>query len=189
MNRKDFIEAALKTGACGCALGPLLFAAAPRAEAQAAPADELASLRREKEFLTNWLTDLFDSMARELDPATRAKVVGGCGRRCFERHSFKRDIAEAGRAGGLDALIEAYHKNFEAWREGDLVHVRFGETSNVCYCPAARFHPVRPDDAHCECTRATHAAIFETALGRPVEVRVVETLRRGGKTCHFVAKV
>jgi hypothetical protein len=45
----------------------------------------------------------------------------------------------------------------------------------------------RPDDLHCECTRATHQSIFETALGRPIRVEVRETLRRGGKTCHFLA--
>jgi hypothetical protein len=47
--------------------------------------------------------------------------------------------------------------------------------------------PPKPDDLHCECTRTTHQSIFETALGRPIKVDVVETLRRGGKTCHFVA--
>jgi predicted hydrocarbon binding protein len=30
---------------------------------------------------------------------------------------------------------------------------------------------------------------FETALGKQVKVEVVESLRRGGKTCHFVAHV
>ncbi len=41
-------------------------------------------------------------------------------------------------------------------------------------------------DVHCECTRATHQAVFETALGRPFRVEIVESLRRGGKTCHFI---
>ena len=62
-------------------------------------------------------------------------------------------------------------------------------TSKRCYCPVVRDRPAKPSDLHCECTRATHQSIFEAALGRPVPVEVVETLRRGGKTCHFVARL
>jgi hypothetical protein len=69
----------------------------------------------------------------------------------------------------------------ESWKYCDSIPI--ADT----YCPAARFHPARPHDLHCECTRATHQAVFETALERPVKVEIVESLRRGGKTCHFVA--
>lgn len=89
----------------------------------------------------------------------------------------------------MDKLIEAYHANFEAWKEDNTVHIRFGEVSPGCYCPATKFRPTKPNDLHCECTRATHQAIFETALGRPIEVKILESVRRGNKTCHFVATV
>ena len=46
--------------------------------------------------------------------------------------------------------------------------------------------PAAADDLHCECTRTTHQTVFETALQRPIRVEVLETLRRGGKTCHFL---
>ena len=181
MNRKEFIAASAKTG-LGCTALALLGMAPARAEA--APADA------EKTFVKNWLTDLFEAMDTELDEATKVKVMAGCGKGCFRRHKFKTDIAADGK-GDLDKLLEAYKRNFEVWRDGDRVHVRvhirFGEAVRQCYCPAARFHPVRPHDMHCECTRATHQAIFETALERPVKVEIVESLRRGSKTCHFIA--
>ena len=176
MNRKEFMVAS----GMGCWALALFGGAPARADAAATDA--------EKEFVKNWMTDLFDAMYAELDEDAKVKVMAGCGKGCFNRHKFKTDIAADGK-GNLDKLIEAYHRNFEAWREGDKVHIRFGEVSKVCYCPAARFHPVRPNDMHCECTRATHQAIFETALGRPIKVEIVESLRRGGKTCHFIATV
>jgi hypothetical protein len=73
------------------------------------------------------------------------------------------------------------------WREGDTVHVRYGEVSRRCYCPVVKARAPKLDDLHCECTRMTHQSIFEAALGREVKVEVVESLRRGGKTCHFLA--
>jgi hypothetical protein len=183
MDRKEFFSASLK-GTLGCCALALFDGAAQGAE-QAAQSSEAD---REKEFVKGWLTDLFDTMNSELDESTRVKLMAGCGRGCFRRYSFKQDIAREGKRG-LDSLLQAYKKNFEVWKEGDLVHVRYGAVNKQCYCPAARYHPPLPHDSHCECTRATHQTIFETALDRPIKVEVVESLRRGGKTCHFVAHV
>lgn len=176
MDRKEFLTAS------GCCALALFGGAAKAAEASAAKPDP------DRDFVTAWLTDLFEGLDSELDAEAKVRVMAACGKGCFRRHAFKTDIAKAGK-GDIDHLVEAYHKNFEAWRKGDEVHIRFGEVSTVCYCPAAKFHPARAGDLHCECTRATHQAIFETALERPVKVEIVESLRRGGKTCHFVAHV
>jgi hypothetical protein len=175
MNRKEFFALSAKAGLGCCALAVLGPAAAEEPDAAA----------QEKTFVTNWLTDLFEAMDEGLDQPTKVKLMAACGRGCFHRHTFKTDIARDGH-GDIDKLLAAYKRNFEVWREGDLVHVRFGQVVERCFCPAARFHPARPGDMHCECTRATHQAIFETALERPVKVEIVETVRRGGVTCHFI---
>lgn len=183
MRRNEFLTTALK-GSLGCC-GLVVLEGAAQGPAKAA---EPTDADREKEFVKNWMEDLFDSMYAELDEATRARVMAGCGRGCFRRFQFKQDIARLGK-GSVESLVQAYKKNFEVWQEKDLVHIRYGAENKQCYCPAARYHPAKPHDAHCECTRATHQAIFETALERPIKVEVVESLRRGGKTCHFVAHV
>ncbi len=169
MDRKQFL-----TACCG------LVVLDSTASAQADP--------NETTFVKNWMEDLFASLDTELDEKTKVKVMAGCGRACFRRFSFKSDIAKQGK-GSIEKLLAAYKKNFEVWQEGDLVHVRYGPAVKECYCPAARYHPIRPHDIHCECTRATHQTIFETALERPIPVEIVESLRRGGKTCHFVAHI
>ncbi len=185
MDRKGFLCSTLQLGLGSCALASLADGLAQPAAAAQAP-DELTIAKAERDFTSNWLSDLLDTMETELDEKTRVKLVEGCGRGCFRRHQFKQDIAQQGK-GDVDKLIAAYKKNFEIWREGDtLVHVRYGETSPACYCPAARNRPPKPHDLHCECTRMTHQTIFETALGRPLKVDVLESLRRGGKTCHFL---
>lgn len=147
--------------------------------------DKLEMLKSQKLFVENWLADLLDSFDKNIDRETQEKIVGNCGKACFNRFQFKKDIAIAG-SGDLDKLIESYKKNFEIWKDGDTVHIRYGEVSNNCYCPAANYRTPKPNDIHCECTRNTHKAIFETALGKPFRVDVAESLRRGGKTCHFI---
>jgi hypothetical protein len=183
MNRKQFLQQSLKLGVCSSACYVLnagdLPAASPSEQNTEAPKDF------EKEFVQNFLNDLMDTIDSELDEKTKVRLMAGCGRGCFRRFSFKQDLAKNGE-GSLEKLIQAYKKNFEIWQDGNLVHIRYGEVSNGCYCPAARYRPPKPNDIHCNCTRATHQTIFETALGRPFQVDIVETLRRGGKTCHFV---
>ena len=186
MNRKEYLETSLKLGLCSCAF---LFSGIGKIKA-GVPAvaqqdDELEKVKAEKEFIQNWLIDLLNTMSKELDRETQIKMYEGTGRGCYNRYKFKQDIAADGK-GNIDKLLEAYKRNFEVWRDGDTVHIRYGEKSSQCYCPAARFKPVKPGDLHCECTRTTHQTIFETALGKPIRVDVIESLRRGGQTCHFL---
>lgn len=193
MNRSEFVRNSCKW-LSATAAGVLLTKASHAADGTTSVADPAAideALRQQLEqekgtnrFVNNWLTDLFDTIEQTLDEPARIKLLEGCGRGCFNRHEFKRDIARKG-TGDLEKLIEAYRKNFEIWREGDFVHIRYGERSPGCYCPAARNRPAKPNDLHCECTRMTHQTIFETALGRPFKVEVLQSVRRGGQTCHF----
>jgi hypothetical protein len=183
MDRKSFAQKLALLGVCPFVIQNL--SGAEPAKETVEQDEKLKALETQKQFVENWLADLLDSIDKNLDRDTQEKIVGQCGKACFNRFQFKKDIAING-SGDLNKLIESYKKNFEIWREGDKVHIRYGEISKQCYCPAANYRAPKPNDIHCECTRNTHKAIFETALGRPFRVDVAESLRRGGKTCHFV---
>jgi hypothetical protein len=150
--------------------------------------DTLKKTESDREFVNHWLADLLEAAEQQLDHDARVKLVEHCGKRCYERYSFKHEIAANGR-GSVDKLVTALQANFESWREGDLVHIRYGKVSKGCYCPAAKYRPPKPGDLHCECTRSMHQTICETALGRPLKVDILESVRRGGQTCHFVVHV
>jgi hypothetical protein len=179
MDRKTFLKTSLGVVAASLA-GPVFAAGGDDAPCAA----RLEGAERENAFVNAWLDDLFDGIYAEVDDSTRVRLLEGCGRACYRRHPFKQEIARKGR-GGLAELEAAYKENFEAWRDGDVLHIRYGAVSKGCYCPAARHRPPRPHDVHCECTRATHQAVCEAALERPCRVEILETVRRGGRTCHF----
>jgi hypothetical protein len=187
MDRKEFAMKLLGLGACPFFLSGFL---GKKVEgAKAAPlSEECQQVEAQKKFIENWLTDLLDTMEKVVDRETQVKLIEGCGQGCFRRHQFKVDIAEKGK-GDLDKLIEAYKQNFEIWKDGDKVRIRFGEVSNRCYCPVVQNLPPKPNDIHCECTKATHQSIFEVALGRPIKIDIVQTLRRGGITCEFLVHI
>jgi hypothetical protein len=187
MNRKEYLQRSFQLGVCSCAM---LFSGTTMAKAISKNDEDDATkvLRQEKEFIQNWLTDFMEAVDREVDLKTRIKLYEGTGRGCYNRHKFKKDIAEKGK-GDLNKLLEAYKQNFEIWKEGEKIHIRYGEVNSQCYCPAAKSHTPKPNDIHCECTRTSHQTIFETALGKPVKVEILESFRRGGKTCHFLVEV
>ncbi len=184
MDRKAFLCRSVD-GVLGCCAALAFGSGSVEARQAAAQGPSAPAADAEKQFIQNWLADLMDAIDKETDESVKLRLLGACGRACFERHEFKRNWAIRGR-GDVDKLMAALEANFEVWREGDLVHIRYGAVSKGCYCPAARYRPARPNDIHCYCTRATHQTVWETALGRPIRVDVVETVRRGGKTCHFL---
>jgi uncharacterized protein DUF6144 len=174
MDRKKFLQ----LGCCAFA-----FLASEKGIAETPqPCDE-----NRLKFIQNWVTDLMDTIDAEVDEETKIKLLSGCGRGCYRRFQFKQDIAAKGK-GSVDKLVEALKANFEAWREGDdKVHVRYGAVNkNGCYCPAANYRPAKPKDIHCYCTRAMHQAIWEAALGHQVKIDILQTVRRGDPTCHFL---
>jgi hypothetical protein len=185
MDRKEFTQRLLALGACPFILSNFNGLDSLDDTLNTDEDEKTKAVRMEKEFIEHWLEDLLNSMEKVVDRETQVKIVEGCGKGCFDRHQFKQDIATKG-SGNLDKLIEAYKQNFEIWKEGDEVHIRYGKVSKQCYCPAAKNRPPKPNDLHCECTRMTHQTIFETAMNRQFKVDIAESLRRGGKTCHFV---
>ncbi len=177
MDRKEFV----KLGCCALAFMTTQTGSAAETPAQPAACDE-----RELKFIQNWVTDLMDTLDADVPEETKIKILSGCGRGCYQRHPWKHEIAAKGK-GNVDKLVEALKQNFEAWRDGDTVHIRFGEKNTYgCYCPAARYRPAKPNDIHCYCTRAMHGAIWEAALGHPVKIDILQSVRRGDPTCHFL---
>lgn len=181
MNRKDFLHKSLGYGFGCCALAGL----EARGSAESAPDPQPNALQQEKQFIENWVTDLLDTMEKVLDEPTRVRLMAGCGQGCHRRHKFTQEIVEASK-GDVDKLIEAYKRSFGVERKGDEVHISYGRGPKGCWCPAAQNRPAKAKDLHCECTRGKHQHMWETALGRPIRVEIVESLRRGGQKCHFI---
>lgn len=184
MDRKEFTQKLTMLGVCPALL--MNFGFTGTEKKGLIDEEQIKRLEAERDFIVNWLSDLIDTMDKVLDRETQVKLFEGCGKGCFNRFKFKQDIAAEGK-GDVQKLINAYKKNFEIWQEGNIVHIRYGEKSPRCYCPAAKYREVKPNDLHCECTRATHQTVFETALERNIKVEIVESLRRGNQTCHFIA--
>ena len=88
----------------------------------------------------------------------------------------------------VDAFLEAHEKaentasggRSKLTREGDAVTI---VNEGGCICPLVKTLEMEASPNHCLCTTSHLEHLYETALGRPVEVELIETCLRGGDSC------
>lgn len=129
-----------------------------------------------------WVKALTESLEAEVDEATRERILVACGRSCIPRSFVKkaRKLWEGTR--DIDAFLEALGGEWSHLKpEDDGVFVEYDK----CYCPLVKTYPEAMTPTWCNCSRGWAKELFETALGRQVEVEMLDTIRQGGEKCRF----
>jgi predicted hydrocarbon binding protein len=129
-----------------------------------------------------WIATLLAGLDEQVDAETRVAVLEGCGRTCITDSMVKR--AKACRAEARDEA-EFLDKLGQAWkhlqREGDEVYVVYPR----CYCPLVKDFSGDLSATWCNCSRGWVKELFEQALGKPVQVDLLQSIRQGDKSCKF----
>jgi hypothetical protein len=91
-------------------------------------------------------------------------------------------------AADVDAFLEAHESGENIASGGRSKLTREGRTATLvieggCVCPLIKALQVEPTPNHCLCTASHLKHVYETGLGRPVEVELIETYLRGGNSC------
>ena len=179
MNRKGFLK---KT----CTLGA---AAALVSNAGARPQDEPAAGKDRKPdparaFREGWIRDFIGNLNERFDGKTGAAFLEACGRGCARRGALT--LAESCK-GDLDKFVAtmAGHLGAEnAVREGRLVRLGYAK----CYCPMVADLSGIPD-TWCNCSRGWVMEMFERVTGKPADVRMLQSIKRGDPKCEFAITV
>jgi hypothetical protein len=92
--------------------------------------------------------------------------------------------------GDVDAFIEAHAKAEDVASGGKSKLTREGDAVTIvieggCVCPLVKTLQIEASPNHCLCTTAHLEHLYETGLGRPVEVELLETCLRGGDCCKI----
>jgi hypothetical protein len=181
MDRKEFLRNTCQCGLGAAALG-MMSATRAFAEDPKPPAAE--NLDKDAAFRVLWLQNMLATLEAQLDEPTRIRFMEGCGRSCAKLGAIK--AAQAAK-GDVDALI----KTLQSWvgpenvrRDGKEIHLSY----STCLCHLVAKAPERLPDLYCHCSRGWVLEMFETVLGKPVKVELLESIKRGGKRCHFVVR-
>jgi predicted hydrocarbon binding protein len=192
MDRKDFMKSlgglCAGAGLLGCGCGRAL------ALGNGQDATEETPLAEKFAFAQGYVKRLFDILDRDLDPAARTRLAEAMGSACYE--SWPQGKNQPPKPMPLDELVTFLQKRTGdniVRREGNVVYYGFAAKPGVaiarCGCPLAEKGPEGLSGTFCQCSVGFVRAMFSGYLGQPVQVELLEALRRGGKTCRFKVTV
>jgi len=138
-----------------------------------------------KEHMRSWLEAAILCPETQADERTKKVLLESCGRACA-RLSFAAKDAKAIKDGSrridelLDKLSRITSGKLSWQRDGETVHVVYKK----CFCPLRSGGLVK-SPTFCNCSTGWLKEIFETALGKPVKVKLEQTIGQGGQVCTF----
>ncbi len=147
--------------------------------------------------LAEWVKGAVDRMDALLPEETRKVVMESCGKNCSEanRRVIDAGIAKRMKAKTEEAFIDAEVKASKAsvkLERGDGVLYQiytprgFGKGLR-CYCSLTRGLPEseKMSPTYCKCGESFARTYWQSVLGRPVEVKLLESGLTGSDVCRF----
>ena len=130
-----------------------------------------------------WIANLIAGLDEHVDEKTRSKILERCGRQCQSQSFIKK-------AKGIYAKsksdVEFLEKLASVYKH---LHLDQGNVYIVypkCYCSQVNKIPRgKLSGTYCNCSVGWAKALFEGALGRPVEVVMEKSIIRGDEQCKF----
>jgi hypothetical protein len=127
----------------------------------------------------------------ELDREAASTVLSETGKLCggFTLASMATGGLEVPTAD-IDAFLEAHAKTEDVASGGKSKLTREGDSVTIvieggCVCPLVKTLQIEASPNHCLCTLSHLKHLYETGLGRPVEVELIDTCLRGGNCCKI----
>jgi predicted hydrocarbon binding protein len=123
-----------------------------------------------------------------LEEETITDILIKTGKKCIHPEFINRMKHAWEGSRDLDNLITAINTdwtnsdaNAKIYRMDDSIFAEYGE----CYCSLVRDYPGRVPPLWCECSRGWLIQLFESILEKPVDVRLLKSVKRGDEKCLF----
>lgn len=183
MNRKSFLK---KVSRIGLFSGSLFLALETKSMAilNSHPSKENEQSSEQK-FKEIWIKSFLKNLETQFDEQTRVKFMEDCGRDCARNHAI--GLATSGKSD-INKLLEELAGLIgkqNVYKNGNTIHLKYTR----CYCPLVANGPERLSKTYCYCSRGWILEMFETALEKSVEVKTIQTIKRGDPTCKFIVQI
>jgi hypothetical protein len=156
--------------------------------------DQIASASAEE--VATWLRGAMERLDAQVDEHTRTLIMENMGFNCAEmnRSHIDRMVSRRDKFDTLDEFLESEEKvpvrGTRLTRDGQVVYQHYNPRSSFntrCYCSLWRG---LGDDENapltwCQCSKGFVMKLWETLLGEPVEVELVESCIAGAQECKF----
>jgi hypothetical protein len=208
MDRKSFLRSGLQLSvALGCPCVSEAFAAetksGPAVAPEAQPCGKVAgdypnatTFEKRADFGKTWIGRFMKVVDERLVEPERQALMAANGRACAMGAYGPPDASKAMTVDVFLAQLQGYVGEENAHREGDIVFFNYvGNPDGLkvadgyCLCPLVEDGPKDLSPTYCHCSVGYVGYMFEKAIGRPVQVELLESLRGGGKRCRFAVRL
>ena len=138
-----------------------------------------------QKFFENWIKNLMNNMDTHLDEATRIEVMEECGRGCARGGALESAKKCQGNLDKFLVQMRTWIGKDNIKKDKNIVSVTYGK----CYCELVRTGPPKLPDTYCHCSKGWLKEMFETVTGNPVNVTLIDSIKRGGEACRFTVKL
>lgn len=133
-----------------------------------------------------WIHSVIQLMDEELPEEYRKRILERCGRGCAFGSGMVEQLQQANLTGlsPEEVFTSLKHPCFF----GERILMEEGSFLTICpecYCPFVNDNLQAIPESYCDCTMGWTKQVFETALGRPVEVEVEQSIIRGADHCRI----
>lgn len=147
--------------------------------------------------LAQFMKGAVDRLDAAAGPDQRASIMDRCGTSCAQTNSGMMEKARARRLKftSEEAFLQAELKKEKSLstleREGEVLYQTYTPQNFSrparCFCGLMRDLPAAEEmsPTYCLCSAAFVRTYWETVLGRPVSVEIIETALSGSTQCRF----
>ncbi|UCG45506.1 MAG: hypothetical protein JSV58_01630 [Candidatus Bathyarchaeota archaeon] len=130
-----------------------------------------------------WIACLMAGLEEYVDEETIAKILEPCGRQCQSDSFVKKARSIYRKSKSVDEFLDKLGKVYShLHREGNNVYIVYPK----CYCSQVNKIPTGAlSGVYCNCSRGWIKALFEGAIGRPIDVRLEGSIVNGDTQCRF----
>lgn len=133
-------------------------------------------------FIHKRFAKLIEGMNLSIDQHTKIKILEDVGRTCAKDNADSFIKLKNDPEGLLDYMKKVWAEKTEYDRKTKTMKV-VGKKQKSCFCPFVD-KSMTPKD-FCNCSIGFNKEAFETVLGQPVDVKIEESILRGGERCSF----
>ena len=134
-----------------------------------------------------WIRNAIRRLEKASGKATARKVMQACGMKCCGPTQQKRARQFMEESKSVRDLLARLN---EAGIGGGRLRLKNKNTIaggyDWCYCGRVKqTEEPFPTDTYCHCSTGWYRSLFEAAFGKPVKVKLKQSILQGARTCEF----
>ncbi len=183
MKRKEFLTSACALGMCSCA-GLSILASGNLFAGSDGTQKKESDWRFD--FIRRRFAKLIENLDSTVDQEKKKKIIEDLGRACAKENADMLKKFKDNPEGYLEEMKRLWAESTEYDKEKKMIRI-VGKKAESCFCPFVD-GSITPKD-FCNCSRGYNKEVFETILGKSVDVEIEESILRGGERCIHVIKI